>query len=95
MVLRTGPEIGGRGTVRCEWNGFMVAVGWTGQEPREYEVVGHFSGYRMTCFRKLSDEIRLSSSPYSLCFFPCLFVVSSRKSEFLYTPPPFLSGVLF
>ena len=40
-----------------------------GQENGEYGVVGHLPDYRMTYFRKLSDEIRLSSSENSLCFF--------------------------
>ena len=40
LVLRTGPEIGGKDTVRWERNGFMVAVGCPGQDPRKYEVVG-------------------------------------------------------
>ena len=35
----------------------MVAVGWVGKEHGEYEVVGNLPGYRMTCFRKFSDEI--------------------------------------
>ena len=57
-VLRTGPEkIGGKGAGRWERNGFMVAVGWEGQEHGECYVVGHLPGYRMVCFRKLSDEI--------------------------------------
>ena len=58
----------------------MVPVGRTGQEHGEYEVVGHLPDYRMTCFRKLSDEIRLSSSQYSLVF-------SRRKFEFSLSVP--------
>ena len=37
--------------------GIMVAVGWAWEEQGGYEVVGHLPDYRMTCFRKLSDEI--------------------------------------
>ena len=48
----------------------MAAVRWAGLEHGEYEVVGLLPGYKMACFRKLSDEIRLSSSQYdSFCFF--------------------------
>ena len=46
-VLRTGPEIGGKGVTRWERKGFMVAVGWAGQDfgDSEYEVVRHLPGY--------------------------------------------------
>ena len=64
----------------------MVTVGLVGQEHGDYEVVGHLSAYRMACFRKSSDEIRLSISQYSLHSFSFLLVFSPRKSEFsLYT----------
>ena len=56
-VLRTGPEIGVKSAVRRERKGFMVAVGWEGPDHGEYEVVDHLPDYRMTCFRKLSDDI--------------------------------------
>jgi hypothetical protein len=56
-ILRTDNEIGGKGTVRWERKGFMVAVWWVGQDHGEYEVVGHLPDYRIACFRKLSDEI--------------------------------------
>ena len=52
-----------------ETKGIMVAVGWAWQEQGGYEVVGNLPDYKMGCFRKLSDEISLSSSQYSLCFF--------------------------
>ena len=35
----------------------MVKVWWAGQEQREYEFVKQLPGYKMTCFRELSDEI--------------------------------------
>ena len=45
--------------VRWERNGFMVTVRWPGQESRDYEVVGHLSGYRMTCL--LPEVVRRNS----------------------------------
>ena len=35
----------------------MVKVWWVGQEEQEDELVDPLPDYRMTCFRKLSDEI--------------------------------------
>ena len=40
-----------------ERKGFMVKVWWAGQEQREYELAEQLPGYKMACFRKLSDEI--------------------------------------
>ena len=57
----------------------MVTVGWVGQEYGEYEVVGYLPDYRMTCCRKLSDEIWLSRSENSSCFCDFLLVYSPRK----------------
>ena len=77
----------------------LVSVGWVGQDQERYEVVGHLPGYWMTCFRKLSDEIRLSSSQYTLCFFPTYFnslVFFLKKSEFsLRTLPLPVGGFFF
>ena len=70
-------------------------VGWTGQEHGEYEVVGHLPVYRMTCFRKLSDEIWLSSSENSLCFFHTYWSIPLGNRNFLLTPSTFLTGDLF
>jgi hypothetical protein len=47
----------GRWERNLQRKGFIVEVGWAGQEHGEYEVVGHLPGYRMASFRKLSDEI--------------------------------------
>ena len=47
----------------------MVAVGLELQEQGRCVLVGQGAGHKMACFRKLSDEIRLSSSEYSLCLF--------------------------
>ena len=53
VEISPGPErIGSR-----ETKGIMVAVGWSWQEQGGYEVVGHLPDYRMTFFRKLTDEI--------------------------------------
>ena len=52
LILRTDTEIGGKGTGRWERKGFIVAVGWVGQEHGEYEVVGHLAGYRMAVVRR-------------------------------------------
>ena len=65
----------------------MVEVGWSGQEDGEYEVLGNLPDYRMTSFRKLSDEIRLSNSQYSFCFFPFLLVFSPREIFFFFIHP--------
>ena len=70
-------------------------VGWSGQEHGEYEVVGHLPVYRMTCFRKLSDEIWLSSSENSLCFFHTYWSIPLGNRNFLLTPSTFLTGDLF
>ena len=35
----------------------MVRVWWAGQQQQEYELVEQLAGYRMACFRQLSDEI--------------------------------------
>jgi hypothetical protein len=47
--------------VRCcgsrERKGFMVKVWWVGQDQQEDELVEYLPGYRMECFRQLSDEI--------------------------------------
>jgi hypothetical protein len=42
-----------------EWEtkGFMVKVWWAGLEQREHELVEQLPGYKMACFRQLSDEI--------------------------------------
>jgi hypothetical protein len=40
-----------------ERKGFMLKMWWVGQEQQEYELVEQLPGYRMTCFRQLSDEI--------------------------------------
>jgi len=40
-----------------ERKGFMVKVWWAGQEQREYELAEQLPGYKMACFRQLSDEI--------------------------------------
>jgi hypothetical protein len=44
-VLRTGTEMGGKVGVSGERNGFMVEVGWVGQEQERYEVVGKLPDY--------------------------------------------------
>ena len=53
VEISPGPERQGS----RETKGIMVTVGWAWQEQGGYEVVGHLPDYRMTCFRKLSDEI--------------------------------------
>ena len=40
-----------------ERKGFMVKVWWAGLEQREHELVEQLPGYKMACFRQLSDEI--------------------------------------
>jgi hypothetical protein len=35
----------------------MLKMWWAGQEQQEYELVEQLPGYRMACFRQLSDEI--------------------------------------
>jgi hypothetical protein len=35
----------------------MVEVWWTGQDQQEDELVEKLAGYRMACFRQMSDEI--------------------------------------
>ena len=47
---------GGCGGSR-ERKGFMLKMWWAGQEQQEYELVEQLPGYRMACFRQLSDEI--------------------------------------
>ena len=42
---RSYVPLGGKSAARRERNGFMVVVGWVGQEPGEYEVVGHLPQY--------------------------------------------------
>ena len=40
-----------------ERKGFMVKVWWAGQDQREHELIEQLPGFKMACFRQLSDEI--------------------------------------
>jgi hypothetical protein len=63
-----------------------------GQDQQEDELVEYLPGYRMECFRQLSDEIWLSSSQYTLCFFPSYWSFSLNEQHFFgrsgYTETP-------
>ena len=71
----------------------MMLVGWSWWEKGWYVIVGHVTGYLVTCCWKDSDKNSGIRSGYSLNFVPYQLFIAPVKAEFsLYTTPLSFGG---